>query len=178
MITQDVAVIPFLWIVPLSLYLITFIVAFDSPKWYNRYFWIPAFLRSLPVVVYLLKDGAALNILIQVTLYSSCMFCGSMVCHGVLARLKPHPRHLTLFFLFMALGGAIGGLFVNFGAPVLFSGFWEFHLALILTCFLAGLALLRSTRKLPARGVMISFSVAWVAGIATFTWLLLLDVQD
>ncbi|MCP4716048.1 MAG: MFS transporter, partial [Deltaproteobacteria bacterium] len=148
-ITQDFSVVPFLWVLPLSLYLCTFIIAFDSPKLYRREIWIPAFLISVAVVTYLLQPGTGLSIVATITLYSTAMFCMVMVCHGELVRSKPQPSRLTFFYLMVSLGGALGGAFVNFVAPNVFAAFWELHISIVLAVILVGISLF-SLRERPA----------------------------
>lgn len=146
-ISQDVAVIPFLWIVPLSLYLITFVIAFDSPRWYDRRFWLPLFIVSQPLMLYLIyqtdSDEVELSAEILVTLFCAGMFLACMVLHGELARRQPAPRHLTHYFLLIAFGGALGGVFVNFAVPAFYTGYWEIHTALFLSWLIIGMLLVR-----------------------------------
>lgn len=124
---QDVAVVPFLWVLPLSLYLVTFIVAFDRPHWYVRKFFAPILVIASALGILVLYQGAASFVLL-IAGYSSWMFVCCMVFHGELVHLKPHPRYLTHFYLSIAVGGAVGGVFVSLVAPRIFSGYWEFHL--------------------------------------------------
>lgn len=102
-ITQDISVIPFLWVMPLSLYLCTLIIAFDSPRWYRRRIWLPAFLISCGLLTYLLRSETELHIIWTVFLYSFALFCIVMVCHGELARSKPPAHQLTSFYLMISL---------------------------------------------------------------------------
>jgi len=135
----DVAVIPFLWILPLSVYLLTFILCFESPRWYPR----PLFATLLPlgvagvsVVLHYAADKD-ISILPQIVVYSSVLLVCCMVCHGELVRLTPHPGRLTSFYLMIAAGGAAGGVFVALLAPVLFRGYFELHITLLACCALA-----------------------------------------
>ena len=130
-LSQDVAAIPFLWVLPLAIYLLTFIICFDRPHWYSRR-WIPlaaalASIAILPVAAV----TSVLRVPVQVVAYSGFLFCFCLLCHGELVRLRPGARHLTLFYLVIALGGALGGTFVSIGAPALFPDFWEFHSAIL-----------------------------------------------
>ena len=131
----DIASVPFLWIVPLSLYLLTFILCFDSERWYYR----PLFSALLPLVLIntlrLLYIGEDLEIVDQLLGYSLTLFVCCMCCHGELARLRPVPKQLTLFFLIVSAGGALGGMFVAILAPMIFTGFYEFH-SLLIMCYL------------------------------------------
>jgi hypothetical protein len=133
---QDVAVIPFLWVLPLALYLLSFIICFDSPRWYSRFYYILALVGTMTAVCVALFQGTDMPIVQQVIIYSATLFVGCMICHGELYRLKPHPRQLTSFYLMIAAGGAVGGLFVALVAPALFSNFYEMHLSLALIVLL------------------------------------------
>ena len=133
---QDVAVIPFLWVLPLALYLLSFIISFDSPRWYSRFWFTLLLVAALVAAGVALFAGTDLPIVRQVAIYSATMFVGSMICHGELCRLKPHPAHLTSFYLMIAAGGAAGGLFVALVAPALFNNFYELHLSLALVALL------------------------------------------
>jgi hypothetical protein len=133
---QDVAVIPFLWVLPLALYLLSFIISFDSPRWYSRFYYTIALVAAMVAVCEALFEGTDMAIVAQVVIYSSVLFVGCMVCHGELYRLKPDPRHLTSFYLMIAAGGAVGGLFVALVAPNVFTNFYEMHLSLGLTVLL------------------------------------------
>jgi hypothetical protein len=130
-ISQEVAVVPFLWVLPLSLYLLSFVVSFDHPRWYARGVFHPALGCALFVACLLLYYGADVPVLEQMGAWSFVLLTCCMACHGELARLAPGPRHLTSFYLLLASGGALGSLFVALVAPVVFRGFWELHLGLL-----------------------------------------------
>jgi len=148
-ICQDIAVIPFLWILPLSLYLLSFIIAFDSPRWYHRGFWIPLLFLSVGVIFYLLhpKTGDVFSIVGVIAIFSAAMFVAVMVCHGEMFRLRPPTKHLTAFYLVISMGGAVGGIFVNFVAPYLFTGWWEFPLSFVFVFLLTGITILKRPGK-------------------------------
>ncbi|NQT53189.1 fused MFS/spermidine synthase, partial [bacterium] len=135
----DVAVVPFLWIVPLSLYLFSFVVCFDNPRWYARRVFWPALVVAVCQMVWLLSCGAAAKITWQILGYCGGLFVCCMVCHGELARLKPRPRHLTSFYLTLAAGGALGGVFATLVAPHIFVYYIELHIGLWLCCGLVAL---------------------------------------
>ncbi|MBX3448666.1 MAG: fused MFS/spermidine synthase [Planctomycetaceae bacterium] len=136
----DVAVIPFLWIVPLTLYLITFILCFDGEHWYRRRSFVLATAVTLACVCVMMMQGAGGSMIAQAIVYFSGLFFAGMVCHGELVGLKPHPRYLTLFYLTISAGGAAGGLFAGLAAPALFHGYFELHVG-ILACGLLCLGL-------------------------------------
>lgn len=127
---QDVAAGPFLWVIPLSLYLLSFIISFDSPNWYQRRWYMLAFAQASILACMMLFTGGRLDIVIQIAAYAFIVFTGCMVCHGELTKLKPPDSQLTSFYLTLAAGGAAGGLTAGIIAPLLFTGLWEFHLAL------------------------------------------------
>ena len=135
-ICQDVAVIPFLWVLPLALYLLSFIISFDSPRWYSRFWFTLLLVGAMVAVCHALFKGTDLTIVRQVGTYAVTLFVGCMICHGELYLLKPHPQHLTSFYLMIAVGGALGGLFVALVAPALFNNFYELHLSFALLVLL------------------------------------------
>ena len=123
---QDVAVIPFLWVLPLGLYLLSFILCFDSPQWYwRRFFGIGLAVTAALLCLVLFEKKMPL--LPQIVIYCGALFVACMVCHGELYRLRPDPRYLTGFYLMIALGGALGGVFVALVAPLIFKGYFELH---------------------------------------------------
>lgn len=130
-LVQNVASIPFLWVVPLSMYLLSFILVFDSERIYR-----PAFFRvATPIVLGGLLYGlhqtdsdTRLHYQLGAAAFSLLVFC--TFCHGELAKRKPHPRYLTMFFLMMAVGGAIGGFLISIAAPIYMPGYFELFIAL------------------------------------------------
>ena len=124
---QDVAVIPFLWVVPLALYLLSFIICFDSPRWYVRFPFALALIAALGSLCWALYNASDLALYGQVAIYCGGLFICCMVCHGELYRLKPDPSHLTGYYLMIAAGGALGGVLVAVAAPLLFTDYYELH---------------------------------------------------
>ncbi len=132
-ITQNISSVPFLWVVPLALYLVTFILAFDHPRWYTR----PVFLALLPLAIPAMAWYIpSLDLAVAVPLYLAGMFVSCMVCHGELALLKPDPAHLTRFYLMMSLGGALGAVLVAVAAPIALPGYFELGIALVVLSLL------------------------------------------
>lgn len=129
--TQNIPPVPFLWILPLSLYLVTFIVSFHSAKWYVRWYWYVLFILSSFAGLLMFFIGSQFDILSQVLIYSGILLSSCMICHGELVKLKPSSDRLTLFYLNMSLGGFLGSAFVAFVAKNLFSQFLEFPIALV-----------------------------------------------
>jgi len=179
-VCTDVAVMPFLWVVPLALYLVTFIVAFDHPRWYR-----PALIAAATILAIYgtaigiggtdLYDcgipGACIKWLcdrwtgtttesptIRVTLLPylalsfGAMFGICLLCHGELVRLRPDPKHLTAFYLMISAGGAIGGIFVTLIAPHIFKTYYEWELSTYFGYLLAVGLLLREIVRVSYRG--------------------------
>lgn len=134
---QEVASIPFLWILPLSLYLLSFIICFDRPALYRRRFFIPLLVVGTIVSIALVHLSVFAGLLLQVAGLATVCFAASMTCHGELERLKPRAEYLTGFYLWIAFGGALGGVFVCVLAPLIFTGFLEFHVGLIVSLLVA-----------------------------------------
>lgn len=143
---QEVAVVPFLWVLPLSLYLLSFIICFDNPKWYRRAIFQILLGVSFPMALIVLLSSDTAPVVRQIWMLSLVLFACCMVCHGELVRLKPHPRYLTRFYLLISAGGAAGGVFVALIAPQIFGGFWEFHCGLV-GCALLTIAALARDRQ-------------------------------
>ncbi len=126
----DVSVVPFLWVIPLSLYLITFIISFERDAWYQRTIWVPFFILSVGLLVYLLSEdygSGEMSLAYQIMIYCGALFGCCMICHGELVRRRSDAKDLTMFYVYVALGGAVGGVFVNLVAPLIFNGYWELH---------------------------------------------------
>lgn len=148
---QDIAVVPFLWVLPLGLYLLSFIISFDSPRWYHRAFWLPLLVILLGLVLQNLYQAESHpDITPLATLYLGTMFVACMVCHGEVFRLRPGAKRLTGYYLSISAGGAVGGLFVALVAPFVFPDYFELHLALWLTAALV-IIVLRQDPALPFR---------------------------
>ncbi len=176
---QDVAVVPFLWVLPLSLYLITFIIAFDHARWYYRPFWISFSALSIAAVIYLINQDYAnveIHLAVQISIYACTVFSTCMVCHGEMVRLKPDPRFLTGFYLAVSLGGALGGAFVSLVAPRIFNGYWEFHLGLLSVVVLAGAVVLRDCKR-SSTGIYAIWRRAggllWISGLVAMGFFLM-----
>ncbi|WP_295448291.1 fused MFS/spermidine synthase [uncultured Thiodictyon sp.] len=142
-ITQNVAAIPFLWLLPLSIYLLTFVLCFESDRWYRRAAFLPVTAVLLLVCAYGLQDSAiGVNIKVAIPLYAVGLFFFCMFLHGELARRRPGPRYLTRFYLMLSLGGALGGITVGLIAPRILPAYYELGIGLIITALLA-MAVLR-----------------------------------
>jgi hypothetical protein len=139
--SQNVAPIPLLWVLPLALYLLTFIFAFESDRLYQRWLFLPLLAPALGGMAYMIyANEGNLNIKWAVPGFAAGLFVCCMMCHGELARRRPAARHLTLFYLMVSLGGALGGIFVALIAPRIFRSFLELPLILFACGVLALIA--------------------------------------
>jgi hypothetical protein len=146
-ICQNIAVVPMLWIGPLSIYLLSFVICFNRPDWYSRPIFLPALAVSILIAIFLLNGGALTRLTVQIACYSLILFVACMVCHGELARSKPVPKYLTSFYFMISAGGALAGVFVSLIAPRVFTSFWEYPIALWMTVLFTFLALARDNRS-------------------------------
>ena len=121
-ITQNIASIPFLWIPPLALYLLSFILCFDHDGWYRPRVVLVLLIVALPGMGWLLDS---LDLKVAIPVYLAGLFLVCMFCHGEITRQRPAARHLTGFYLMISLGGVLGGLLVAVVAPLLLSGYFE-----------------------------------------------------
>jgi hypothetical protein len=136
-ITQNIASVPLLWIVPLALYLLSFILTFDGKRWYQRDIFLSMTAAALGVMAWTLADPDLTHELeIQVGVFCVGLFLACMVCHGELARLKPAPRYLTRFYLMISIGGAVGAVLVGIVAPLVLPGYFELAAGLALVALL------------------------------------------
>lgn len=155
-LSQNVAPIPLLWILPLSIYLLSFILCFDRQGWYRPAVYRIALPAGWLLMGYCLsRQGSTLPLTWTMVVFSAALFACCMFCHGELARRKPHPEQLTSYYLMLALGGALGGLFVGLAAPLLFSRYLELPIGITACVVLAaGLLYGYPPRRLVRLGVM------------------------
>ena len=165
-VCQNVATVPLLWIIPLSFYLLSFIVAFDHPRWYIRPLCAVGAIVLLVYVSNFSDNSAWLSSVVngllgrteanaidlgswvmEIAVYFTALLLVCLICHCELAALRPGPRHLTSYFLSMSLGGALGGIFVNLIAPYVFTTFFEMTLAFLASVAIAGWLLVESARR-------------------------------
>jgi hypothetical protein len=142
-ITQNVAPIPFLWVLPLVVYLLTYIICFGGDRWYDRAVWGSFFIVAASSLVILHFFATSFPIIPVLITYILILFCTCMVCHAEVYRLRPVPRQLTRWYLLIALGGALGGAFVSVAAPAMFTRYWESLAGVYLIYLVFGLAVLR-----------------------------------
>jgi spermidine synthase len=181
-VTQNISSVPFLWVLPLSLYLITFILCFDHPRWYVRPVVIAALVLVTPLMAAKissfnldlsgligvlpeslgtsLRQMPSLGFILLVGIYMFGLFVACMFCHGELAHLKPDPRYLTRFYLMLSLGGALGAVLVAIVAPLTLRGYFELNIVLVL---LAGLLLVRLPGAMRLVGLTAVIGTVWYA---------------
>jgi hypothetical protein len=139
--TQNIASVPFLWVLPLALYLLSFVIAFEGRGgrgWYDRRWWLFPTLAVLVAMAWGLSvSRGVLDVGVAIPLYSLGVLLACVFCHGELAHRKPAPRYLTHFYLMLSLGGALGGMFVGLIAPRIFPAYYELPLALAALAALA-----------------------------------------
>ncbi len=142
-LTTNIAPIPMIWVAPLALYLLSFILSFERSGWYQRKVFLPFLVLGLGALAYLPTlgiDGLPLAVSMGINL--TAFFAACMVCHGELARLQPHPSHLTGYYLMLAVGGVVGGFFVGVIAPYWFNSHYELSMGIVLTGLVAALAII------------------------------------
>jgi hypothetical protein len=139
-LTQNVASVPLLWLAPLTLYLLSFILTFEGQGWYRpRWMW-PVVLAGLGVMAWLLVDESYhYDLAVQLGVFLPGLLLGCFFCHGELYRLRPSAERLTAFYLTVSAGGALGGVLVAVAAPLVFNGYYELGAALVALALLAAL---------------------------------------
>ncbi|CAG0966192.1 hypothetical protein PHYC_00997 [Phycisphaerales bacterium] len=174
-ISTDISAIPLLWVIPLSLYLVTFIVAFS-----NR---VPISARgwgrlAAPVVLLLVFVMASLSrspVLLVVTLHLLAFFVLAMMCHRRLAELRPDPAYLTEFYLWISVGGVLGGAFNALAAPQMFTTILEYPIAIGLACLLRPQAAEDDSSVKSAAWRWVLRGTAFVVGFGVFVAVLNID---
>ncbi len=166
-LSQNVAPIPLLWVLPLALYLATFMIAFESDKLYHRGV---LFLLLVPIFYYmgrdLYEDSGNLHIKYLIPVFSAGLFLCCMLCHGELARRRPAPQYLTLFYLTVSIGGALGGTFVTLIAPRVFKSNLELPLSIAACAIIAAMVMGESVFKRPPRPLAYLFMAVSLVGVA------------
>ena len=162
-LSQNVAPIPLLWVIPLGVYLLSFILCFEREKIYHRAVFLPLLALSTGAMAYAMftNEGNA-NLRWAIPVFVVGLFVCCMVCHGELTRLKPDPKHLTSFYLMVSVGGALGGVFVAIVAPHLFHTYFELPLSVVSCAGLATLVLVVSEQhwksRIPVRAVQLAMA--------------------
>ncbi|HSB16078.1 MAG TPA: fused MFS/spermidine synthase [Bryobacteraceae bacterium] len=177
-LTHDVAAVPFLWILPLSAYLLTFVLCFEAPRIYWRPGFYALLIPAFGVSTWMLRKGSAgLDVIPAVSVVVSALFVFCMVCHGELARAKPHPRHLTEYYVMVSLGGAAGGVFVGLVAPSLFNGYYELPIGLVLCALMAVIVLFVEYRRFLETRFGMVCALALTVALGTNSGIVIVGVQ-
>jgi hypothetical protein len=167
----NVAAIPLFWIIPLALYLLSFIVAFGSLRWYWRPLWYEAFAVAIIAMIIAMSGFTSVNDYRFLPLFTICLLVCCLVCHGELASLRPKPRHLTSYYLIIAGGGAFGGLFVAAVAPLVFISNFELQIIVPLTGALIIAAAwyhYRNTKRANLRDIIFTAAMALLSGATSY----------
>jgi spermidine synthase len=165
-ISTDIAAVPLLWVLPLALYLLTFVLAFSAAPRYPRKAVDRALpLLLLPLVLFLvMRIGGPIGLVVP--LHVAVFFLAALVCHRALADDRPDAEHLTEFYLLVAAGGVLGSLFNTLIAPLAFTGIFEYPIVLVLVC------LLREPERDTTIGRTWRTAAPLLAGVATIGILL------
>ncbi|MCP3978889.1 MAG: spermidine synthase [bacterium] len=172
-ISLSIASFPFMWVLPLSVYLLTFILAFSSGRWYSRRVYVALLVPALAAIWFVMRgevhfgSGPRLGIVQQIALYAGGLFLMCMICHAELYRLRPRAGRLTSFYLAISFGGALGGIVVGVAAPMAFLLYQELQLGILGCCVLLVVTTLRGAGDGKSR----SFVVAGLLGIVLLTGL-------
>jgi spermidine synthase len=164
-LTQNVASVPLLWLAPLTLYLLSFILTFEGQGWYRpRWVW-PLLLAGLGVMAWILTDSSYhYDLPVQLGVFLPGLLLGCFFCHGELYRLRPAAERLTGFYLTVSAGGALGGVLVAVAAPLAFNGYYELGAALVALALLAALrfAAVNLVARIASLGVLLGVAAAAV----------------
>jgi hypothetical protein len=158
-LTREVAPIPFLWLLPLSLYLLSFIFTFDRPDWYRR---LPLLLGMAVGVLgylYLLQSDENLSLPLQTAIYCLTLFFVCILCHGEIVLMRPNKGSLTTFYLYISSGGVIGTLLATIASPFILPDYFEFPIGLVFTILLIGYMFSRSYKQF-RRPLLTAFSAS------------------
>lgn len=181
LLCQEIAVTPLLWVLPLAIYLISFIVCFDHERWYQRGWWFVAYVFACIMALRTLFAGISASLAHQIGWLCAALLATVMLCHGELAKTKPQARYLTRFYLLIAAGGALGGILIVIVAPLVLRSFADFQIMLLSSGVVALLNLWsdraswlhRSPSWLPAIAVLGAAALPTIAVLApTPLWLL------
>jgi hypothetical protein len=163
-LTQNISSIPLLWVFPLAIYLLTFILCFEGSDWYRPGLYVASLGWTLAVMAWFLADRRLeFDLVWQVVVFLAGLFFVCMFCHGELARRRPGPRYLTQFYLVVSLGGVIGGALVGLVAPLVLPGYLELDIALVCVALLA--VGLNMHRRWPAVAALAAVASMVIGGV-------------
>ena len=163
-LTENIAPVPMIWVAPLALYLLSFIICFEGSGWYQRKLFLPLLVAALFILAYLPTLGLnELPVILSTGINLFSFFVVCMVCHGELASQQPNSRYLTTYYLMLAVGGVMGGFFVGIIAPYWFTENYELSIGIVLTGIVVALVFLSNT---PFKNTQLKMIAA--TGIASF----------
>jgi hypothetical protein len=162
-ITQNIASVPFIWVLPLALYLLTFIICFDRPSWYVRGLFLMLLAALLIAMAWKINSVKLQHV---APLFAAGLFAACMFCHGELARAKPDPHQLTLYYLVISVGGALGALVIAIGAPLVLRGYYEMHAVLVLLAVMLVVCAWRMDALYGVLALSVLCGVLWFDGHA------------
>ncbi len=154
LLSEDITATPLIWIVPLALYLLSFIICFERAQWQGQGRFAIYTIFSALIMLMALQGGLS-NVIQQVLAAGLLVFCGCTLVHGELARSKPNATQLTWFYVYIAIGGVVGGLLSNVIAPLLLPDYLELHVALAASTLLSGLILFQTDKKIAVRTLLL-----------------------
>ncbi|MBZ0157622.1 MAG: fused MFS/spermidine synthase [Alphaproteobacteria bacterium] len=174
-LSTDIAAIPLFWVIPLALYLLSFIIVFSRVTYHVHRVMLHLFPAALVALLFINSPVTRPTTGVSFLCNLGTFFLAAMVCHGELARSRPPTRHLTGFYLWMALGGVLGGVFNAVAAPLVFTSIAEYPLVLVFSAFLlprpgAGKQRMRSSNSLLE--AVLDIGVPLLLGLLTF-WLII-----
>ena len=175
-LTENIAPVPLLWVIPLALYLLSFVICFGQRQIYDRRVFRPLLLLSLFALAGLPFLVGQIPVIANLSIQLAALFVLCMVCHGELAMKQPHPEHLTSYYLLLATGGAMGGLFIGALAPYWFNDKYELSIGLLLTAFVVWSLATSEEKHVQRRGKVLAWGfvgllmVSLVAMRATLHW--------
>lgn len=174
-VSTDIAAVPLLWIIPLTLYLLSFVLVFS--RWAKPVHRVSLFLQPivlLPFIAYSFINPAILPYWLDLTLHLTAFFLAVMVCHGELAKGRPNTAYLTLFYLLMSFAGMLGGMFNTFVAPFIFNGIYEYPLMIVAALLLRPVVQVQDSEQWKTWGMQAIFPVL----IFVFGWVVYFSVSD
>lgn len=154
-ITHDIAAIPMLWIAPLSIYLISFVLCFENDRWYSNKIFFPMVIAAVAIFSLDMGDWGFSNSVNGIPLYIGFLFIICMFAHGELASSRPSSEHLTRFYLMTSVGGALGGLLVGFGAPFILPAYYELGIGFLAASWILYFLSIDSIRRKIASLILI-----------------------
>ncbi|MEJ8826141.1 hypothetical protein WKW80_29635 [Variovorax humicola] len=165
---QNVAPVPFLWVLPLSVYLLSFVLTFDNDRWYRRPVVLPIAAVMFALCAFGLQHSIGWRVRTGLPICIVGLFAFRMFLHGELARRRPDGRYLTRSYLMMSLGGAMGGVTVGLIAPRVLPAYYELGIGLVLTA-LAGTTVFPSQRILLLPTTCVERTGCWLR-LRTTVW--------